>query len=149
LNIDGTPLGNPATITGGQATFTTSTLSAGVHQITATYSGDSNDLGSTSSALTQTVNHDVTTTTQDPRDAIWQQFQNIHQWHNVRFDHVDRARYYLNDAINKINSADNDKAKQDLDDYIGWANSLAGKDITTSQAAQLISQAQSIENNIH
>jgi hypothetical protein len=43
----------------GQATFTTSSLAVGAHTISATYSGDSNFNGSTSSALTQQVNYAV------------------------------------------------------------------------------------------
>jgi uncharacterized delta-60 repeat protein len=38
------------------ATFTTASLAVGTHSITATYSGDSNDLPSTSAVLSQTVN---------------------------------------------------------------------------------------------
>jgi hypothetical protein len=41
---------------GSTATFTTSTLTAGTHSITAVYGGDTNDQGSTSAVLTQTVN---------------------------------------------------------------------------------------------
>lgn len=50
-NLDGT----------GQATFTISTLAVGSASITASYNGDSNFNTSTSSALTQTVNKDGTT----------------------------------------------------------------------------------------
>ena len=44
------------TLNGGTATLTTSTLAVGSHSITAVYVGDLNDAGSTSSAMTQTVN---------------------------------------------------------------------------------------------
>jgi len=44
------------------ATFSTTTLGGGAHSITAVYSGDSQDSGSTSSALNQTVNLPTTTT---------------------------------------------------------------------------------------
>jgi hypothetical protein len=47
----------------GQAICTTSTLTAGSHSITASYLGDSNFVGSTSSTLTQTVNKSNTVTT--------------------------------------------------------------------------------------
>ena len=47
----------------GQASCTTSTLTAGSHSITASYLGDSNFIGSTSSTLTQTVNKSNTVTT--------------------------------------------------------------------------------------
>lgn len=50
----GTMLGS-APLSGGRATFSTSTLSAGTHSITAVYSGDTNFTGSTSLALVQTV----------------------------------------------------------------------------------------------
>jgi len=49
-----TSLGTVA-ISGGLATYSTSALSVGSHSIVAAYSGDSNDSGSTSSVLTQTV----------------------------------------------------------------------------------------------
>jgi hypothetical protein len=42
-------------LSGGSASLTTSTLAVGSHSITATYSGDTNFTGSTSSLLTQTV----------------------------------------------------------------------------------------------
>jgi hypothetical protein len=57
-----TPLGNVA-LGGGTAALTTSTLAAGSHSITAIYSGDANYGGSTSSAVTQTVNAVTTTST--------------------------------------------------------------------------------------
>jgi parallel beta-helix repeat protein len=47
----------------GVAKFTTAALSTGGHSITASYSGDANDLSSTSSTLTETVNKATTTTT--------------------------------------------------------------------------------------
>ncbi len=45
----------------GQATFNTSALSVGSHSITAVYGGDGNFTTSTSSAFTQTVNQDAST----------------------------------------------------------------------------------------
>ena len=50
-----TLLGN-GTLSGGQATFNTSTLSTGTHSITVVYGGDSNFIGSTSAIFMQTVN---------------------------------------------------------------------------------------------
>ncbi|SMH71877.1 Ig-like domain-containing protein [Candidatus Nitrosotalea okcheonensis] len=47
FSIDETPQA-PVTISGGTATLATSTLSVGSHSITAAYSGDTNDLSSTS-----------------------------------------------------------------------------------------------------
>ncbi|HLZ70038.1 MAG TPA: Ig-like domain-containing protein [Dehalococcoidia bacterium] len=49
-----TPLGT-GTVANGVATFTTSTLTAGSHPITAVYNGDASFAGSTSSALTQQI----------------------------------------------------------------------------------------------
>ena len=51
-----TTLGSASLGSNGQATFFTQTLSAGSHTITVSYSGDANDFGSTSEALTQQVN---------------------------------------------------------------------------------------------
>jgi hypothetical protein len=53
----------PVSATTATATCTTSALSVATHSITATYSGDPNFTGSTSSALTQTVNKATTGTT--------------------------------------------------------------------------------------
>src|SRR5207248_578614 len=44
------------TLSGGQATFTSSSLGVGSHSITAAYSGDANCAGSTSPILTELVN---------------------------------------------------------------------------------------------
>jgi len=49
-------------IQGSTASFVVSTLSAGVHSLTANYAGDSNLTGSTSAAYTQNVNQATTTT---------------------------------------------------------------------------------------
>jgi hypothetical protein len=51
-----TALGTAALDGNGNATFTTSSLAAGSHSITASYGGDTNFTGSTSSGLAQTVN---------------------------------------------------------------------------------------------
>ncbi len=53
----------PLTGTGGPALFSTSALRVGTHAITAVYSGDTNDSGSSSAALNQVVNQTGTTTT--------------------------------------------------------------------------------------
>ncbi len=57
-----TTLGTGA-LSAGVATFATSSLAPGPHSITAVYGGDTNFTGSTSSALSQTVNQASTTTT--------------------------------------------------------------------------------------
>jgi hypothetical protein len=61
FTIDGVSQ-TPVSLSGGAATFPTSTLSAGSHSVQATYSGNSNFGGSTSSTLTQTVSGASTTT---------------------------------------------------------------------------------------
>ena len=53
--LDGTNTLATESLSGHQAVFTTSSLAAGTHNITAVYAGDANDNGSTSSVLTQTV----------------------------------------------------------------------------------------------
>ena len=52
---DGATVLGSATLSGGKATYTTSALTAGTHNISATYAGDSSYNSSTSAALTQTV----------------------------------------------------------------------------------------------
>jgi Bacterial Ig-like domain (group 3) len=54
--FDGANSLGTGTLSGGKATFSTSSLSVGSHSITANYGGDSNFIGSLSSAITQTVN---------------------------------------------------------------------------------------------
>jgi hypothetical protein len=53
--MDGTTKLGTGTLSGGTATFTTSTLGDGVHSITAVYGGDTNFAASNSSVLSQTV----------------------------------------------------------------------------------------------
>jgi hypothetical protein len=61
--LDGSSsLGSTSLPTSGVVQFTVSTLLAGSHSISATYSGDSNFLANTSAALGQTVNQALTTT---------------------------------------------------------------------------------------
>jgi hypothetical protein len=54
--LDGSSPIGAATLNNGIATLATATLSAGIHSITAVYSGDAIDASSTSTALKQTVN---------------------------------------------------------------------------------------------
>jgi len=60
--FDGSTLLGSGTLSKSVASFATSTLAAGWHNITATYSGDSNYGGSTSATLVQTVTQPTTTT---------------------------------------------------------------------------------------
>lgn len=60
--MKGTTILGKATLSGGSASFTTSTLKVGTDLITAAYSGDSNFGGSTSNAVSQVVNRASTTT---------------------------------------------------------------------------------------
>jgi Bacterial Ig-like domain (group 3)/Right handed beta helix region len=62
--MDGsTTLGTGTLNSSGQATFSTKSLSVGAQSISAVYSGDTNNAGSTSSTLTETVNPLGSTTT--------------------------------------------------------------------------------------
>jgi hypothetical protein len=60
--LDGATTLGTAGLSGGSATFSTSSLAVANHAITATYGGDTNFNGSTSTAITQTVNQANTTT---------------------------------------------------------------------------------------
>ncbi|MDE3104634.1 MAG: Ig-like domain repeat protein [Acidobacteriota bacterium] len=53
---DGSTVLGTSTITNGVATVSVPTLSSGSHSVTATYSGDTNDNGASSTPLTQVVN---------------------------------------------------------------------------------------------
>jgi hypothetical protein len=59
----GANLGAPVALAGGSAALSTTALTATAHSITAVYSGDTNNTGSTSAPLTQTVNAVSPTTT--------------------------------------------------------------------------------------
>jgi hypothetical protein len=61
--MDGTTTLGTGTLSGGQATFTTSALAVGTHSITAVYGGDTNFTTSTSASITETVNPAPTATT--------------------------------------------------------------------------------------
>jgi hypothetical protein len=54
--MDGSTTLGTGTLAGGKTSFSTSTLSAGPHNITAVYNGTANIEGSTSAVLVQTVN---------------------------------------------------------------------------------------------
>jgi len=56
FSSNGSNIGSAASLSSGQAQITTTSLPAGSDQITATYSGDTNYGGSTSAAITETVN---------------------------------------------------------------------------------------------
>ena len=60
--FDGATSLGTGTLSGGKATLTTAALSSGTHSITAVYGGDATNAGSTSAALTQTVNKVASTT---------------------------------------------------------------------------------------
>jgi hypothetical protein len=60
--MDSTSTLGTGTLSGGKATYATSTLAAATHSITAVYGGDTNDATSTSSVFTQTVNKASSTT---------------------------------------------------------------------------------------
>jgi hypothetical protein len=61
--LDGATVLATIAVASGGATYSTSTLAQGTHQIGAAYSGDSNYMSSQSAALTQTVNPKASTTT--------------------------------------------------------------------------------------
>jgi len=60
--MDGISVLGSGTLSGGAATFSTASLAVGAHSITVVYGGDADFNGSTSPALTQTVNQGTTTT---------------------------------------------------------------------------------------
>jgi len=62
--LDGdSSLGTPATLTAGSAALTTSSLAVGPHSITAVYSGDTSNPGSTSNAVNEVISLNPSTIT--------------------------------------------------------------------------------------
>ncbi len=72
---DGTTAIDTETLVNGSASFTTSALAVAGHAIVATYGGDTNFSGSTSTAFTQVVNQDGTTTAVESsvNPSVWGQ----------------------------------------------------------------------------
>jgi len=72
FKANGTAIGTGTLNNAGVATLSLSTLTAGAQSITAIYGGDSNFVGSTSSALAQTVNKSASTTvlTSSPNPSV-------------------------------------------------------------------------------
>jgi hypothetical protein len=70
----GTSIGS-GTLSGGTASFSTSSLTGGPHTITVSYSGDTNFTSSTSPAYTQSVNQNASTTTvtSSPNSSVFGQ----------------------------------------------------------------------------
>ncbi len=62
FGVDGATAGTATLNANGTATLTSSALKVGAHNVTATYTGDTNDAGSVSGAFTQTVDAITTTT---------------------------------------------------------------------------------------
>jgi hypothetical protein len=62
FSVDGTAQ-TAVALSSGQAKYTTSSLTAGTHNVSAQYNGDPNYLGSTSNTVVQTVNNTTNTTT--------------------------------------------------------------------------------------
>jgi hypothetical protein len=59
LYDNGQALGGPVKVSAGIATYLSTALPVGAHMLTATYSGDSNTLGSTSTPLAQPITGEV------------------------------------------------------------------------------------------
>ncbi len=55
FSVDGSAVGTPATLTNGVASFTTSTLSHGAHNISVSYAGDTNFSGTTNAMVAQQI----------------------------------------------------------------------------------------------
>jgi streptogramin lyase len=74
--LDGGTSMESGTLSGGTATFATSSLSVGAHAITATYSGDANFIASSSTAISQTVTRatTITTVTTSVNPSVFGQF---------------------------------------------------------------------------
>ncbi len=60
--LNGSTSMGTATLSGGVASFGTSTLTVGPHTLTAAYSGDANNFGSTSAPYSETINRALTST---------------------------------------------------------------------------------------
>src|SRR2546426_459115 len=68
---NGTQILGTGTLSGGTATYSTSAFAPGSYSITASYSGDTNYLASTSDAITQNVNQSTNSCQSPPSTGNW------------------------------------------------------------------------------
>ena len=81
---DGTDSLGTGTLSSGDATLSTSSLSVGSHSITSVYSGDTDFTGSSSIAITQTVNQasGTTSVSSSVNPSVYGQSDNFHSDRN-------------------------------------------------------------------
>jgi len=118
-----------ATVSSGQASFTTSALSAGTHSITAAYEGDATYLPSTSSSVSQSVQHvlnapaglaaQATSTTS--ATLSWPAVQDATSYEIRRRSSSTNGAYVVVGATSNTNFTDNNLAPDSAYLYVVYA----------------------------
>ncbi|MCP3469353.1 Ig-like domain repeat protein [Bradyrhizobium sp. CCGUVB1N3] len=85
---DGTTVLGTATVSGTIATFSTPGLAMGTHAITATYGGDGNNAGATSSAITLTVGRSDPTASSTVRGLVGSQVSSAVQFGQTQISNI-------------------------------------------------------------
>ncbi|WP_198031899.1 Ig-like domain repeat protein [Bradyrhizobium sp. Ec3.3] len=85
---DGTTVLGTATVSGAIATLATPALAMGTHAITATYGGDGNNAGATSSAITLTVGRSDPTASSTVRGLIGSQVSSAVQFGQTQISNI-------------------------------------------------------------
>jgi len=134
FQVDGTNLETPVTLSGGTARMTTS-LPTGTHDITASYSGDSNFAPSISGQYTITVQTPALAT-QDLIVIV----NNMTLTHGI----TKSLDAKLDATISYLNTNDTYHAKSALQSFVNEVNAQTGKHITQEQANQLVVTARNI-----
>gem|GEM_PF-6174890 len=134
FKVDGTNLESTVTLSGGTASLTAS-LPTGTHDITASYSGDSNFAPSVSAPFTITV--------QTPALAT-QGVINVVNNMTLTQGTTTSLDAKLDATISYLNANDPANAKSALLSFISEVNAQTGKHITQAQADQLVMAARNI-----
>ncbi|HLW64605.1 MAG TPA: Ig-like domain repeat protein [Gemmataceae bacterium] len=132
--LDGsTPLATSTLNSSGQATLTTAGLSVGAHTITAVYSGDANNAGSTSAALSQTV-----LSAQQELSVIITQVQTMVTNGVLDSGNANALITKLNNAITSLNSGNTITGDNQLNAFINQTNAFVQSGKLDSTDAQTL-----------
>jgi Big-like domain-containing protein/HYR domain-containing protein len=133
-------IGNPMALSGGSASLTTNALTVGSHTITASYGGDANNMGSTSSALTEMVNP---LTPAQMLVGLIATFQAMN---------IPKQGTSLTDQLQQVATdiaTQNGLACEDLVTFASHVNAQRGKTITNTQANQLLAAVTSLKSALN
>jgi virginiamycin B lyase len=136
FQVDGASAGGPVNLSGGQASFSTATLSVGPHTIAAIYSGDGNFLSSTSSLILSVLS------AQGQNALIVNQVNALVSAGTLSSGNGNALTTKLNSATASFNAGNTTAGVNQLNAFINQVNAFrqSGR-LTAAQAQALISAA--------